>query len=259
MNTQPEWFSFQEIVRDFFVGLGLDAKTNVTVKGIRTTHDIDVLVKTKFLGQEVIWIVEAKHLSSRVSKLHVMGLRQIVEDIGADKGFIISKNGFQKGAIEATKNTNIRLLTFEELMEISKDYVEEEILKHYLERIALIDRRYWSHKKGVRIDYELRHEYAELNYSIPFVLQTGVWAIKEAYAKRYPIDLNTHLKEKHGVLMADNFQQLLNWLNLNFNVIDKKILDAEMKMQKDGRFNPVLGDDESIHLMIFKAFRKGKP
>lgn len=246
MSEEKEWFSFQEKLRDHFVSLGLDAETNVTVRGVRTQHDIDVFVKTKFIGQDVKWIVEAKYWASPISKLHVLGLRTIVDDVGADKGFIISKSGFQSGAIEAAQNTNISLMTYEELREATKDYVDAEVLDFYKERIWLIHRRYWSHAKRERIDYELRSDPGFNDYSVNAVLRTIKWALEQAEARNYPINLNTYFRETHGLLSADNFQQLVNWMNLNFNVIDRKILDAEVAMQKDGRFKPKIKDHDFI-------------
>jgi hypothetical protein len=239
--TQPkDWYNFQEELCKYFISLGLNAKTNVTAKGVRTEHDIDVLVKSKFIGHDIKWIVEAKHWSKKISKLHVLALRTIVDDIGADKGFIISKLGFQKGAKEAAENSNILLLTFEELKAASKNYVEDEIMAQCEERIALTKARYWSHSKDVRIDYKLRHDYLPDQYSIPFVLQATDWAINQAKNREYPVNLDTYLKEKHGSQSADNFVQLVNWIHHNFNVIDRKILEAEHKMLLDGRFNPDL-------------------
>ncbi|GGI52413.1 hypothetical protein GCM10011425_36250 [Mucilaginibacter galii] len=76
------------------------------------------------------------------------------------------------------------------------------------------------------------------------MLSTAESAIKYAREKKYPISLHTGLTEKYGDSLADNFQQLINWMNLNFNVIDKKILDAERKMQKAGRFNPIFRNSD---------------
>jgi hypothetical protein len=45
----------------------------------------------------------------------------VVADYGAIFGIIISKNGFQKGAIEATKNTNIRLVNWFEFQDMFED------------------------------------------------------------------------------------------------------------------------------------------
>ena len=95
------WQQYQEEVASYFRSLGLDATTDVTITGVRTSHDVDVLVKSRHVGFDITWIVECKHWASPVSKLHVMALREIVADIGADRGILLSESGFQSGAIEA--------------------------------------------------------------------------------------------------------------------------------------------------------------
>ena len=103
------WQEYQEEVAAFFRSLGLEAETNVTVKGVRTTHDIDVLVKSRHVGFTVVWIIECKHWKRRVTKLHVLALREIVADLGADRGILLSEGGFQSGAIEAAALTNVHV------------------------------------------------------------------------------------------------------------------------------------------------------
>lgn len=41
-----KWKDSQEEAAAFFRALGLDAQTDVTVQGVRTKHDVDVLVKS---------------------------------------------------------------------------------------------------------------------------------------------------------------------------------------------------------------------
>ena len=56
------WQEYQEEVATFCRSLGLKAQTDVTPKGVRTTHDMDVLVKSQqvdFVGGQ-----------SRVLKMH---------------------------------------------------------------------------------------------------------------------------------------------------------------------------------------------
>jgi hypothetical protein len=50
------WQEYQEEVATFFRSLGLEAITNLTVQGVRTTHDIDVFVKSHHVGFVVVWI-----------------------------------------------------------------------------------------------------------------------------------------------------------------------------------------------------------
>ncbi len=41
----------------------------------------DVVVRSKHVGFEILWLVECKHWKSPVTKLHVLGLREIVNDL----------------------------------------------------------------------------------------------------------------------------------------------------------------------------------
>lgn len=245
MAKNKDWYKFQEEICDYFNSIGAESKTNITIKGVRTTHDIDILVQTKFLGEDLLWVIEAKKWKYKVSKLHVLGLRTIVDDIGADRGFIISELGFQKGAIEASKNTNIKLKTFDELKIDTRDLVESEILKTYKKRISILEARYWSHSKSIRKDYGLRDEvWSPFKFSGQILLSTIEAVIFSAEKKEYPICLDTMLEIKTGELIANNFQQLCNWLNLNLNLLDEMIIKAEVEMQKNGDFNPSISFDE---------------
>jgi hypothetical protein len=240
MSKTAGWYQFQEDICSYFKSIGASAETNIKVQGVRTSHDIDVLIKTKFLGQNLTWIVEAKKWKERVNKLHVLALRTIADDIGADRAFIISEAGFQSGAYEAAKNTNIKLKTFDELKIETKELIEEEIIKTYIKRLELLEVRYWSHSKTIRKEYGLRGEIWDypINYSGYMLLMIAQRAIISAENKEYPICLEAPHAEKVGELVAHNFQQLINWLNLNLNYLDQKILEAESKMIENGDFNP---------------------
>ena len=58
--------------------------------------------------------------------------------------------------------------------------------------------------------------------------------------------------------LAENFQQVVNWLNINLNVADKKILEAEIQMQQDGNFNPRFRSlaDKTFYLNDWKTANK---
>lgn len=240
MKKFPDWYEFQEQIREHFISIGADAETNVQVQGVRTKHDIDVYVQTKFLGEDITWLIEAKHWKSKVKKAQVLAFRSIVDDIGADRGFIVSSSGFQSGALEASENTNVKLKTFEELKADTKDVVESEILKTYHKRLMLVETRYWAHSKQTRIQYGLRHDI--FDFSMQFtgqqILTTARTAIMAAKEREYPIDLETYLKEQKGASIAYNFQQLSNWLNLNLNHFEEKLLTAEWAMYEKGEYRP---------------------
>lgn len=203
-----KWYDFQEETCAHFKSIGFYAETNKRIKGVRTSHDIDVFVQTKFIGQQLTWLIETKLWKNRINKLQVLGLRQIVDDIGADKGFIISQKGFQKGALEAAQNSNITLLTFEELKKQTNEFAEDEILLQYEQRVNLLDLRYWAHSKPIRKLYGLRNEIYEFNYSVHWVLRTAIEGIEAAKKKEYPIRLNTYMTEQYGQPMAEKLSAI---------------------------------------------------
>lgn len=256
-----DWYRFQEEIKKLFLDLGCDAQANIKMKGVRTSHDIDVLVRSKYLGQPIQWIIEAKHWNKKVSKLHVLALRTIVEDTGTDKGFIISQKGFQSGAFEAAETSNIQLLTLEELIQLTKDVFHKDILKTYARRLNYIVNRYYSHDKKIRIKYALRHEMYDydVNFSVYYILMASARVIGMALENRYPIDLETYQDEKFGELTATNFYQAINWLNLNLIIAEERILEAEVNMQKNNEFSPKLFHMElevNPHMKIFESFAR---
>lgn len=109
------WRAYQETVPAFFRSLGLEATTNFTINGVRTTHAIDVYVKSFHVGFDVVWIVECKQWTKKVTKLHVLALREIVTDVGADRGILLSEKGFQSGALEAATLTDVRVMSLAQL------------------------------------------------------------------------------------------------------------------------------------------------
>jgi hypothetical protein len=130
-DHQPmNWRQYQNEVATLFRAAGCDAKVEEIVEGARGAHAIDVYVTFKQYGINSVWIVECKYWNRRVSKEKVMALSGIVADCGADKGIIISKNGFQSGAVRAASKTNIILTSLEELTNISQ--IKLTNLKSYI-------------------------------------------------------------------------------------------------------------------------------
>lgn len=160
------WKEYQEEAAEFFRGLGLKANTDVTIQGVRTKHDIDVLVEIDVAGFSVRWLVECKYWSTPVNKLHVMGLREIVSDLGADRGIILCEAGFQSGSIEAANLTNVQVSSLSDLSVSSREAISAFRLKELFDRNAKCRALYWDIPKGKRIENGLRPGLFDyINYS----------------------------------------------------------------------------------------------
>ena len=55
----PAWKDYQEEAAEFFRSLGLDANTDVNIQGVRTKHDVDVLVKSHITGSMSLGLLSA--------------------------------------------------------------------------------------------------------------------------------------------------------------------------------------------------------
>lgn len=130
------WLEYQENVADVFRRLGCKASVEESVNGARGTHSIDVLVTFDVFGIETIWIVECKLWKRPVPKEKVLALTSIVQDIGADKGIIMSESGFQSGAIVQATHSNIRLTDLKGLSELTESDFNYIILDKMMTRVT---------------------------------------------------------------------------------------------------------------------------
>ncbi len=185
------WQTYQEEVATFFRGLGLEATTNLTLQGIRTTHDIDVYVKSHRVGFDVVWVIECKHWERRVTKLHVLALREIVTDLGADRGILLSEVGFQSGAVEAAKLTNVHVSSLANLRESAFAEIMSIRLRELYDRVEACRERYWDISKEKRIKDGLRPDVGEDGYSGTHLIDLASELIAKAFRGVYPVEVES--------------------------------------------------------------------
>jgi restriction system protein len=183
----PAWDDYQEEIATFFREIGFSAETNVALEGVRTSHDVDVVVRGNHLGFDLLWLIECKDWQRPVNKLHVLALRQIVTDVGGDKGFLVTEAGYQRGASEAAGLTNIQLTSLAELKTSSADAIGTAQLRSLEDRVDQCKKRYWGLDKQIRIKHHLRSEYGEHNYSGTRVLAAVEAALSAAFRRSFPV------------------------------------------------------------------------
>jgi hypothetical protein len=113
------WQDLQSKVCQLFDEMGYETEVEKTVElAGRGKKEVDVFIKDPLASHNQIYLVECKHWDSRVHQDVVHGFKTVMEGAGASTGYIVSKKGFQTGAYEAVRYTNIQLLTFEELQHL---------------------------------------------------------------------------------------------------------------------------------------------
>ena len=186
-----DWKKYQEEAASYFRSLGLDASTDVTVNGVRTNHDVDVLVRSHHIGFDITWIVECKHWKTPVSKLHVLALREIVSDVGSDRGILLSESGFQSGAIEAANLTNVQVTSINEMRKTAGKSINAMRLRELFDRVGICKDQYWEIPKGERIRVGLRPDVGVYDYSGTRVMDLCADLLTRAFRGIYPFQSET--------------------------------------------------------------------
>ena len=106
-----DWRHYQEETAQFFRNLGCSAEVEALVQGPHARHQVDVWVRFLRYGIDCKWVIECKLWNRSVSKEKVMALKGIVDDVGADRGIIVTEKGFQSGAYDAARGKNLTLVT----------------------------------------------------------------------------------------------------------------------------------------------------
>ncbi|MFT5281127.1 MAG: hypothetical protein ACI9AR_000584 [Flavobacteriaceae bacterium] len=132
-----DWQDLQQKVADIFSDSGYsDVEVEKKLMGVRGHAEIDVYAK----NNKDIYLCECKNWNSAVPQSVVQTFRTIVQDIGANKGFIVSKKGFQSGARTAAENTNISLMDWYEFQSEMEDVWIENVGKYLYKYVSPIFR-----------------------------------------------------------------------------------------------------------------------
>lgn len=168
------WQEYQEEAAALFRSLGLEATTDERLDGVRGRHDVDVVVRSRRAGLELFWVVECKRRRRPVEKLHVTALAEIVRDLGADRGVLLSEVGFQAGAVRMAFKSNVTLTSLAWL----REEAAEELLTLGLGECRL--RLAYLHDRLSAVGQVGRQE--DGSYSVSYRTSPGRWDAVKLYA-----------------------------------------------------------------------------
>ncbi|MCF7843450.1 restriction endonuclease [Candidatus Gracilibacteria bacterium] len=132
-NTVPkDWKDLQNCVGQMFRECGFETEVSKVVDLVRGKKEIDVYAKDASSAYQPIFLVECKFWNKPVDQETIHSFRTVVSDFGANTGFIVSKNGFQKGALNAVVNTNIQLVSLDGLCDMYYSRWRHSMYKKYL-------------------------------------------------------------------------------------------------------------------------------
>jgi hypothetical protein len=87
----------------------ISVEHNKPLRGKYLSHQCDVYWKFKSAGMEYSTIVECKNWNKRLKQENLLAFRAKLEDLNNPKGVIVTRSGYQKGAVKYAKAHGILL------------------------------------------------------------------------------------------------------------------------------------------------------
>lgn len=111
------WRDLQAAVARILRECGFVADVEHTIEMARGRAEIDVYATETVDDRTYTTLVECKNWTARVPQSVIHSFRTVVADSGANVGYIVSRAGFQAGALTGAELTNLRLVTWEEFQD----------------------------------------------------------------------------------------------------------------------------------------------
>lgn len=219
-HKPASWNELQNMVGQMFEEMGCEVAVGDKLKNVRGAKEIDVFVRDHTPSPPSIYLCECKHWKRAVPQETVHSFRAVMGDFGAHRGFIISTNGFQTGAFEAAKNTNINLVTFDELQDI---FVERWRISMEEMQIPFSNLlfKYWDPTGGrmPKFQWTERHRerHSRLMESYEPYIHLGPTSRFALFKRKFPIVLPriNNLGQFEGQTVIETYRQLYDFMHAN--------------------------------------------
>jgi len=194
IEREPQdWRDLQNLVAKIFDELGCSAEIDKTINTVRGTVAVDVFVKDPSHTPPLVFLCECKYWSSSIPKTVVHAFRTVVGDFGANRGYLISKLGFQSGAIEAAHNSSVELMTWAEFQNVFYDrwiqamterlYESADAIFEYMDVLA-------DRMNAVKWTEERRLQYENLFFRSGIYVHANRWSEFASREKKpFPIEV----------------------------------------------------------------------
>lgn len=122
-----KWKQFEELVAQIYRELtpGAQVIHNDKIQGVESgiLRQIDVSIRSKIAGHEILSIIQAKDTSTPADVNVVGEFVSVVSDVRANKGILICKSGFTENAAKYAQNRGIDICNIHDA--VSRDWALE--------------------------------------------------------------------------------------------------------------------------------------
>ncbi len=115
-----DWKELQIFVAAILSDIGYECSIEKDIETVRGKANIDVHAESSRIQPAQLILAECKYWKKSVPKTVIHAFRTVVNDSGANFGYIISKEGFQSGSYDAAEKSNVSLMSWQEFQEFFK-------------------------------------------------------------------------------------------------------------------------------------------
>lgn len=238
-------------------------------------HQIDVLAEYSCPLHVSRLVIEAKSYESPIDKDRIMKLIQIVDDIGADRGIIITTSYFTPEAIGTAKGYNVELWDREQLSKFLGEIEISASEKGLPEQVSLKQRTVkpvLSIENAKVIENTTLEQRAKGGFLGAGKIRETLDAITLKYFPCYEAEIQTSINEieKTGLLSKRTVQKTvvvtvsINATNGDLMSVDQNGLSCPypfLKHLNEDEINALRGMEEgwySVHSLVGGGFSEGK-
>jgi hypothetical protein len=181
----------ERLVANLFKAKGYDVRHNVKMRGrSRVEHQIDVYAEYKAPLHVSKIIVECKSYDKPISKDIVMKLIHEVEDLGVDKGILVTTSYFTPDAVSTAQGYNVELWDYAKLRELLGEVPIEE--RAALTNVYYVEPAIPSDKAMKIIDSMLRGVFGR---------KGSIEGSSLIFYPYYEIDVDAKIRESEGLII----------------------------------------------------------
>jgi hypothetical protein len=130
MNLRNDGKGYELLVKYVYESLCSDerfteVKHNVMLPSPDGDRQIDVLVTHTHASTQYKTVIECRDYSGRLSVIHIDAFASKIADVCANKGIIVSRNGFSRTAIQKAKRLGIEICTVDSAEKLLKELIVE--------------------------------------------------------------------------------------------------------------------------------------
>jgi predicted small secreted protein len=180
----------ERLVANLFKAKGYDVRHNVKMRGrSRVEHQIDVYAEYKAPLHVSKIIIECKSYDKPIDKDIVIKLIHVVQDLGVDKGILVTTSYFTPDAVSIAQGFNVELWDYAKLRELLGEVpIEEHVV---LTNVFYVDPAIPSDKAMKIIDSTLKGIFGK---------KGSIEGSSLIFYPYYEVDIDAKIQEFEGLI-----------------------------------------------------------